>query len=160
PAGFLQVTRKRSRRRVNGGSRRLVLFVLVATLIVGTIVLALRPGPLPVRSPAELPEQLSLLVDGAFGARFAGEMGAQVEGFFASNITLRADRNDPDFVATVARRHAVGVTSGHKFLLAAWQGVPVIAFAASLLDASTAIFTLESSGLRRPTDLVGKRLGY
>ncbi len=34
------------------------------------------------------------------------------------------------------------------------------AFAASLLDTSIVIFTLEGSGLRRPADLVGKRLGY
>ncbi|MBO4227982.1 ABC transporter substrate-binding protein [Bradyrhizobium neotropicale] len=87
-------------------------------------------------------------------------MVAHRQGFFASNISLRADPNDADFVATVAREHAIGVTSGQKFLLAAWRGVPVTAFAASLLDTSTAIFTVESSGLRRPADLVGKRLGY
>ncbi|WP_456632811.1 ABC transporter substrate-binding protein [Bradyrhizobium sp. USDA 10063] len=104
--------------------------------------------------------QLNLLLDGSFGARFAGEMVAQRQRFFASNITLRADPNDADFVATVAREHAIGVTSGQKFLLAAWRGVPVTAFGASLLDTSTAIFTVESSGLRRPVDLVGKRLGY
>jgi ABC-type nitrate/sulfonate/bicarbonate transport system substrate-binding protein len=87
-------------------------------------------------------------------------MIAQKQGYFAPNITLRADPNNPDFAATVAREHAIGVTTGQRFLLAAWRGVPVTAFAASLLDASTVIFTLESSGLRRPADLVGKRLGY
>ncbi|WFU39456.1 ABC transporter substrate-binding protein [Bradyrhizobium sp. CB82] len=104
--------------------------------------------------------QLSLLLDGPFGAPFAGEMIAEKQGYLAPNVTLRADPNDPDFVATVARQHAIGVTSGHKFLLAAWRGVPVTAFGASFLDTSVAIFTLESSGLRRPADLVGKRLGY
>ncbi|WP_246801539.1 ABC transporter substrate-binding protein [Bradyrhizobium genosp. L] len=87
-------------------------------------------------------------------------MIAQKQGFFASNMVLHADPDDPDFVATVARQHAIGVTSGQKFLLAAWRGAPVTAFAASLLDTSTTIFTLESSGLRRPADLVGKRVGY
>ncbi|MGY4368171.1 ABC-type nitrate/sulfonate/bicarbonate transport system substrate-binding protein [Bradyrhizobium sp. LB1.3] len=101
-----------------------------------------------------------MLLDGSFGVRFAGEMVAEKEGFFAPNVVLRAKPSDPDFVATVAREHAIGVTSGQKFLLGAWRGIPVTAFAASLLDTPIAIFTLESSGLRRPADLVGKRVGY
>jgi ABC-type nitrate/sulfonate/bicarbonate transport system substrate-binding protein len=124
------------------------------------IILALRPEPLPERMRLEPTDQLRLLLDGSFGARFAGEMVARKEGYLTSNITLRAIPDDPDFVATVARQHAIGVTTGQKFLLAAWRGVPVTAFAASLLDTSTVIFTLENSGLRRPADLVGKRLGY
>jgi ABC-type nitrate/sulfonate/bicarbonate transport system substrate-binding protein len=133
---------------------------MVATAIAGMAALVLGPEKLPVRTSLEPTAPISLLVDGSLGTRFAGEMVAQKQGLFASNVTLRADPNDPDFVETVARQHAIGVTSGQKFLLAAWRGVPVTAFAASLLDTSTVIFTLESSGLRRPTDLVGKRLGY
>lgn len=101
-----------------------------------------------------------MLLDGLFGARFAGEMIADKEGFFPPNVVLRAKPDDPDFVATVAREHAIGVTSGQKFLLGVWRGIPVTAFAASLLDTSSAIFTWESSGLRSPADLVGKRIGY
>lgn len=103
---------------------------------------------------------MTLFLDGSYRARYAGELTAFKNGYFASNITLAAHPGDPDFVGTVAREHAVGVTSGQKFLLATWRGVPVTAFAASFLDTSVAIFTLESSGLRRPPDLVGKRLGY
>jgi ABC-type nitrate/sulfonate/bicarbonate transport system substrate-binding protein len=136
------------------------LSLLAATALAGLAILAVRPEPLPVRTPLESAVQLSLLLDGPFGTRFAGEMAAQREGLFASSLTLRAVPDDPDFVATVARQHAIGVTTGQKFLLAAWRGVPVTAFAASLLDTSTVIFTLENSGLRRPADLVGKRLGY
>jgi ABC-type nitrate/sulfonate/bicarbonate transport system substrate-binding protein len=123
-------------------------------------ILALRPEPLPVRTRLKPTAAVSLLTDGSLGARFAGEMVAQKQALFPSGITLRPHPDDPDFVATVARQHAIGVTSGQKFLLAVWHGVPVTAFAASLLDTSTVIFTLESSGLRRPADLVGKRLGY
>lgn len=101
-----------------------------------------------------------ILLDGSFGARFAGEMIAERQGFFAPSVAVRAEPSDPDFVATVAREHAIGVTSGQKFLLGAWRGIPVTAFAASLLDTPIAIFTLQSSGLRRPADLVSKRVGY
>ncbi|MGV7217056.1 ABC transporter substrate-binding protein [Bradyrhizobium sp. UFLA05-112] len=87
-------------------------------------------------------------------------MAALKQGFFASDISLAVRPDGPDFIATIARQHAIGVTSGQTFLLAAWRGVPVTAFAASFLDTSVAIFALESSGVRRPADLIGKRLGY
>jgi ABC-type nitrate/sulfonate/bicarbonate transport system substrate-binding protein len=103
---------------------------------------------------------LSVLIDGAFGARFAGEMAAQANGYFHQSVALRATPDVADFVENVARQHAVGVTSGAKFLQAAWNGALVTAFASSLLDTPTVILTLENSGLRRPVDLIGKRLGY
>lgn len=154
------MVRRRSQRPAKRRYRKLLGPVLAAAALAGLVILAFRPDVVPIAS--RLPEesaQLNFALDGPFGARFAGEMIAQRQGFFAPNIALRADLNDPDFVATVAREQAIGVTSGQKFLLAAWRGVPVTAFAASLLDTSTTIFTLASSGLRRPVDLVGKRIG-
>jgi ABC-type nitrate/sulfonate/bicarbonate transport system substrate-binding protein len=145
---------------VSGEYKRFTLFILVGTAVAGAMILALTREPLPVTKRLEGATQLSLLLDGPFGARFAGEMTARKREYFAPNVAVRTDPNNPDFVAAVARQHAIGVTSGHKFLLAAWRGVPVTAFAASFLDTSVAIFTLESSGLRRPADLVGKRVGY
>lgn len=154
------MARTRLHRRAKTKYQRLALFALSTMAAAGLVIVGLRPEPLPVKAHPPSAAQLSFLLDGAFGARFAGEMIAQREAFFPSNIALRADPNDPDFVATVAREHAIGVTSGHKFLMAAWRGVPVTAFAASFLDTSIVIFSLESAGLRRPADLVGKRLGY
>jgi ABC-type nitrate/sulfonate/bicarbonate transport system substrate-binding protein len=84
-----------------------------------------------------------LYLDGAFGPRFAGEMIAQKQGYFAQNgqlINLHPDPDNANFAETVAREHAIGVTTAEKFLLAAWRGVPVIAFGASFLDTPTAIF--------------------
>ncbi|WP_275200786.1 ABC transporter substrate-binding protein [Bradyrhizobium sp. CSA207] len=127
--------------------------------MLGLALIALRPDspPRQVSNPAAA---ASLLLDGPYAARFAGELIALKQGFLTSQIALRPHPDDPNFVETVAREHAIGVTSGQKFLLAAWRGVPVTAFAASFLDTSIAIFTLEGSGLRRPPDLVGKRVGY
>ncbi|WP_082070017.1 ABC transporter substrate-binding protein [Bradyrhizobium sp. LTSP885] len=142
------------------GSRKPLLVVLAASVVAGLAILGLRPDGGDVTRDAKPAAQLSLIVDGALGARFAGEMIAQKQGFLPSSISLLADPDDPDFVASVAREHAIGVTSSQKFLLAAWRGIPVTAFGASLIDTSTVIFTLESSGLRRPADLAGKRVGY
>jgi ABC-type nitrate/sulfonate/bicarbonate transport system substrate-binding protein len=128
--------------------------------VAGALIRVLRPELLPVEARREPAAPTAVLLDGSFGVRFAGEMVAEKEGFFAPNVVLRAKPSDPDFVATVARENAIGVTSGQKFLLGAWRGIPVTAIAASLLDTPIAIFTLESAGLRRPADLVGKRVGY
>ncbi|WP_245453848.1 ABC transporter substrate-binding protein [Bradyrhizobium sp. AC87j1] len=133
---------------------------LAAVALVGTVLLILRPDVAPLREPAaSRTAVVKLSLDGQYSARFAGELAASQQGYFSSRIEV-APQPDPDFVQTIARQHAIGVTSGQKFLLASWGGVPVTAFAASFLDTSVAIFTLESSGLRRPADLVGKRVGY
>ncbi|MDD1532478.1 nitrate ABC transporter substrate-binding protein [Bradyrhizobium sp. WBOS4] len=87
-------------------------------------------------------------------------MIATKEKYLPENVSVRSNAADPNFVETVARQGAIGVTSGHKFMLSAWNGAPVTAFAASLLDTSVAIVTLENSGIARPADLMGRRLGY
>lgn len=152
--------RTQSRRRTRSRGKRTLAIGLAVLALIGTVLLVLRPDMAPVRAPtAPTNAAVKLLLDGRYGARFAGELSASRQNYFSSRLELVA-RPDPDFVQTVARQHAMGVTSGQKFLLATWRGVPVTAFAASFLDTSVAIFTLESSGLRRPADLVGKRVGY
>ncbi|RXG86005.1 nitrate ABC transporter substrate-binding protein [Bradyrhizobium vignae] len=129
--------------------------------MIGTSLLLLRPDAPPIRAPKDSTVAATkLLLDGPSGARFAGELAASRQGYFSSRIEVSAWPEDLDFVKTIARQQAIGVTSGQKFLLASWRGVPVTAFAASFLDTSVAIFALEASGLRRPADLVGKRVGY
>lgn len=149
-------SRRRSRRRF----RLRAAIGLAAVASLGLAILALRPDSAPKRQLSGHIAGASLFLDGPYSARFAGELTALKQGLFAVPITFRPQPNDANFVETVARERAIGVTSGQKFLLAAWRGVPVTAFAASFLDTSVAIFTLESSGLRRPADLVGKRVGY
>ena len=134
--------------------------VATAAVAVAYLLVADDSSPTQSRLPASVATRMYL--DGAFGPRFAGEMLAEAQGYLSGrgqSITLRPAPDDEKFAETVAREHAIGVTTGQKFLLAAWRGIPIVAFGASFLDTSTAIFTLENSGLRRPADLVGKRLG-
>lgn len=152
--------RSQSGRRRRGQLRRFVSIGLAAVALLGLAALALRSDRAPPQQPSSYAAMANLYIDGRYDARFAGELAAAKQGFFATPITLRPNPDDPSFVEAVARDHAIGVTSGQKFLLAAWRGVPVTAFAASFLDTSLAIFTLESSGLRRPQDLVGRQVGY
>ncbi|WP_027581518.1 ABC transporter substrate-binding protein [Bradyrhizobium sp. Ai1a-2] len=154
-------TSRRSRKATRR-SYRLAWLAVAALAIVSAAYLAFkRDDVAPARKPAPARNETRIFLDGRFGARFAGEMLAQQQGLFAQDghtITV-AEKASADFVEMVAREHAIGVTTGQKFLLAAWRGVPVVAFAASFLDTSVVILTLESSGLRRPADLVGKRVG-
>ncbi|WP_193375192.1 ABC transporter substrate-binding protein [Bradyrhizobium yuanmingense] len=153
--------RIKTRRRTRPRGKRFLAIGLAAVALVGTVLLLLRPETASIRTPtASRAAAAKLFLDGPYGARFAGEISASRQGYFSSQIEVLAHPEDPDFVQTIAREHAIGVTSGQKFLLASWRGVPVTAFAASFLDTSVAIFMLESSGLRRPADLVGKRVGY
>lgn len=150
-----------SRRRTRPRGSGYLAIGLAAVALVGTVLVLLRPDAPPKGVPtAYRPTATRLLLDGRRGARFAGELAASQQGYFTSRIDVSAQPEDPDFVQTIARQHAIGVTSGQKFLLASWRGIPVTAFAASFLDTSVAIFALEASGLRRPADLVGKRVGY
>ncbi|MCK1546335.1 ABC transporter substrate-binding protein [Bradyrhizobium sp. 179] len=153
--------RTQSRRRPRPRGKQYLAIGLAVVALVGTVLLVLRPDRTPIRAPiASTAAAVKLLLDGPYGARFAGELAASRQGYFSTRIEVSAQPEDSDFVQTIARQHAIGVTSGQKFLLASWRGVPVTAFAASFLDTSVAIFTLEASGLRRPADLVGKRIGY
>ncbi|MCK1625460.1 ABC transporter substrate-binding protein [Bradyrhizobium sp. 160] len=153
--------RTQSRRRPRPRGKRYLAIGLAAVALAGIVLLLLRPDTAAIRAPsASTAVAVKLLLDGQYGARFAGELAASRLGYFSSRIAVSAQPEDLEFVQTVARQHAIGVTSGQSFLLASWRGVPVTAFAASFLDTSVAIFTLESSGLRRPADLVGKRVGY
>ncbi|WP_407121670.1 ABC transporter substrate-binding protein [Bradyrhizobium sp. STM 3561] len=153
--------RIQSRRRTRSRGKRYLAIGLAAVALVGLALLLLRPEAAPIRAQTSFRTgAIKLLLDGRYGARFAGELAAFKQGYFSSRVEVSAQPEDPDFVQTITRQHAIGVTSGQNFLLASWRGVPVTAIAASFLDTSVAIFTLESSGLRRPADLVGKRVGY
>jgi len=152
------MARRRSRRRAAIDYKWLGAIILV-TAVAALLILGLQPSSIRLATVHGGSGPVELLLDGRFGARFAGEMSAQRQGFFAANVAVKADAADRNFVDRVARARGIGVTSGQNFLLAAWRGVPVTAFAASQLDTPIVIFTLESSGLRRPADLVDKRIG-
>src|SRR4051812_29907927 len=108
------MVRKRSRRSLKAVRRRFTLNVLALALFLAGTVLVLRPTSLDV-TKRQSGEKVDFVLDGTFGARFAGEMIAQKRNLFPQNVTLRASPNDPDFVASVAREHAIGVTSGQNF---------------------------------------------
>lgn len=148
--------RGRSPRPLN---RYAVIGLGIAALL-GTAVAAIDLRFAPTSPLRSAPITGSILLDGRYSAEFAGEMVASTLGYLPLSVKVVPDPDDPEFVERVAREGIIGVTSAQKFLLGAWRGARVTAFAGSFLDTPVAIFTLESSGWRRPTDLIGKRVGY
>ncbi len=143
--------------------RSLGIVLLVGTVCLAAAAVLFREDLPAPRSRPALDTPVMIYLDGAYGPRFAGEMIAQKQGYFSQNgqtIYLHPQPDTADFAENVAREHAIGVTTAQKFLLAAWRGVPVVAFGASLLDTPTAIFTLVRSRLEHPGDLVGKRIAF
>jgi ABC-type nitrate/sulfonate/bicarbonate transport system substrate-binding protein len=161
-----KLPRKQNKKRTAARWRRIGIAALVSAALVGSGWLMLRPDSNPhAEDPRARASQRAasgpslLLLDGGLAPRFAGEIAAYRKGLLPRHVSLRVDGNEPDFVADVTRRGAIGVTTGARFLAATWRGVPATAFAASFLETPTVILTLESSGLRRPLDLIDKRIG-
>ncbi|WP_245290512.1 ABC transporter substrate-binding protein [Rhodopseudomonas sp. AAP120] len=160
--------RKQNKKRTQRRLLRIAAALLTVMALLGSGWLIVRPESPPPRdgiSPHRVVKRAdsipsALLIDGQLGPRFAGEIVAHRRGLLPPHVDVRAEPGAPDFVADVVRRGAIGVTTGAAFLAAAWRGVPVTAFAASLLETPTVILTLESSGLRRPSDLIGKTIGH
>lgn len=106
---------------------------------------------------------IALRINGFFGARSAGEIVAERAKIFERNgvdIELRESGVGIDSIASVASgKEAFGVTDSISFLNARLKGIPIIAFAAGLLESSVVFYSLEKSGIRSPKDFVGKRVG-
>lgn len=160
-----RVTRSKFRRAPRWLAAALLL--LAACLVTAGLIWTALPAPDggidSRRAAAQSAAVTPLYLDGAFGPPFAGEMIAQARGLFAAEgarIGLQPLPADAALFERVVADRAIGVTTGHKFLLASWQGKPVTAFAASFLDTAASIVAPERSGIRAPRDLLGKRLGY
>ncbi len=107
--------------------RRIGLAALATIAIAGALILVLRPEPLPVAARREPAATMTMLLNGSpFGARFAGEMidRGRVR-LPRASCSRRWTSSDPDAVAdSLPAERAIGVTSGQKFLLGAWRGIP------------------------------------
>ncbi len=89
---------------------------------------------------------------------------AQEKGYFKSQ-NLNVDIYTPADPATVlqtvgAGKDDFGISYQLDVLLARAQGIPVVSIAALVQHPLNSIMTLKESGLTRPRDLKGKKIGY
>jgi NitT/TauT family transport system substrate-binding protein len=76
-------------------------------------------------------------------------------------VELRPQPSDADAIAAVAEARAdIGLVKAESFLKVRADGVPVVSFAAGLVESPVTFYALSSSRIHSPFDLVGKRVGY
>ena len=120
-----------------------------------------RSQPAPARQE---PANITLALDWYPNANHAGLFLARERGYFA-DAGLEVDLytpSDPTVVLQTigAGRDDFGISYQTDVLLARAEGVPVVSVAALVQHPLMGIMVLESSGITRPADLVGKTVGY
>jgi NitT/TauT family transport system substrate-binding protein len=96
-------------------------------------------------------------------AQFAGFYVAQQKGFYKSEgLDVNIQPGGPDFPAVqmvTGGSEQFGVTGADQILIARSKGVPVVALAVIYRRNPFVLFSLAKSGIKAPTDYVGKNVG-
>jgi NitT/TauT family transport system substrate-binding protein len=96
-------------------------------------------------------------------AQFAGFYVAKDKGFYkAAGLDVNVQPGGPDFPAiqmVTGGNEQFGVTGADQILIARSKGVPVVALAAIYRRNPFVLFSLAKSGIKTPTDYVGKKVG-
>ena len=118
----------------------------------------------PELAPTLEKVSVKLALDWYPNANHAGLFVALKKGYFAEE-GLEVNMYTPVDPSTVNHTVAAGaddfgINYQPDLLLARAQGVPVVSIAALVQHPLNSVQTLQSSGLTRPRDLVGKKIGY
>ncbi len=139
-----------SRRKLLAGSAGLSAFALA--------------GIQPKLTGAQDLPKVSLALDWYPNANHAGLFLAQERGYFTEaglEVELYTPSDPTVVLQTVgAGRDAYGISYQTDVLLARAQEVPVVSIAALVQHPLMGVMSLESAGITRPADLVGKTVGY
>jgi NitT/TauT family transport system substrate-binding protein len=96
-------------------------------------------------------------------AQFAGFYMAQEKGLYrAAGLDVSVQPGGPDFPAiqmVAGGNEQFGVTGADQILIARSKGVPVVALAVIYRRSPFVLFSLAKSGIKTPTDYVGKKVG-
>src|ERR1700732_4193590 len=96
-------------------------------------------------------------------AQFAGFYVAQQNGYYkATGLDVNIQPGGPDFPAiqmVTGGNEQFGVTGADQILIARSKGVPVVALAVIFRRNPFVLFSLAKSGIKAPTDYVGKNIG-
>ena len=108
--------------------------------------------------------KVRLAMDWYPNANHAGLFVAQEKGYFADE-NLEVDFYTPVDPSTVNQTVAAGaddfgINYQPDLLMARAQGVSVVSVAALVQHPLNSVQTLQSSGITRPSELVGKKIGY
>lgn len=136
--------------------------ILKASLMSGG--LAATGGLLSIGAVAADRVNLNLQLGWLVGGNQVGEVVAKRMGFYEQegiNLTIQAGGPNVDGVAVVASgRYETGqVSSSPSVMLAVSQGLPIRCFAVGAQRHPYTYFSLAKNPVRKPADLVGKKVG-
>lgn len=121
-------------------------------------------GRTPRFARAQDRQKISIALDWYPNANHAGLYLAQERGYFADaglEVELYTPSDPTVVLQTVgAGRDDFGISYQTDVLLARAEDVPVVSVAALVQHPLMGVMALESSGISRPADLVGKTVGY
>lgn len=113
---------------------------------------------------AAQPVAVTLALDWYPNANHLGLYIAQEKGYFQQEnlqVTLYTPVDPSTVLQTVGSgKDTFGMSYQPDVLLARAQGVPVVSVTAVVQHPLNAVVTLQTSGLTRPRELVGKKVGY
>lgn len=121
------------------------------------------PTPAPTQTPTPSLEEVSLALDWFPNSNHAGFYAAQERGYYRDEgleVNIYVPANPEDVLKTVgAGRDDFGVSYQAEVLLARGEGVPVKSVAAMVQHPLNSIMALTESGITRPGELTGKKVG-
>ncbi len=130
---------------------RLPVMSVLATLVSGLTV------------SAQAADSVTIRLKWFHQAQFAGFYVAKDKGFYKSaGLDVDIQPGGPDFPAiqmVAGGNEQFGVTGADQILIARSKGVPVVALAVIYRRNPFVLFSLEKSGIKTPTDYVGKNVG-
>lgn len=144
-------------------NKKLFIFGIIALiLIIGGVVFL--KNFTPQKNNTENPTKISVALDWLPYAIHSGLYVAKEKGYFADE-GLDVDIHAPADAATILQtvdqgRDNFGLNYEPDVLLARANGLHVVSVAALAQHPLYAIMTLQKSGLTRPRDLAGKRVGH
>lgn len=131
---------------------------LVVLLLIGTVLAACNP-----LSPAQDADAVSLHLKWLHQAQFAGFYMAEQAGFTAEeNLELTiipGGVGAPPIPAVLDGSAQFGVAGGGDLMKARSEGAPVVALAAIFQQSPVCFIAMADSGIQRPQDFVGHRVG-
>jgi NitT/TauT family transport system substrate-binding protein len=116
-----------------------------------------------VLATAQADESVTLRLKWFHQAQFAGFYVAKEKDFYKSaGLNVDIQPGGPDFPAiqmVTGGNEQFGVTGADQILIARSKGVPVVALAVIFRRNPFVLFSLAKSGIKVPTDYVGKNIG-
>jgi putative hydroxymethylpyrimidine transport system substrate-binding protein len=130
----------------------------------GLLLVVLATAGVACGSDDEESTRLSLALDWFPNSNHAGIFQAVSEGYFTDEgleVTIYTPSDPASILASVgAGRDDFGISYQPDLLQARSEGVPVVAVTGIVQHPLNSIMTLADSGMSRPGDLAGKKIGY